>query len=46
MPPVVREGCPWLVTFNVRHYRPDHPNAAVLRPGDFIQRVRHQLAQL
>jgi len=27
----LREGCPWLVTFNVRHYQPGLPDVAVLR---------------
>jgi predicted nucleic acid-binding protein len=38
--------CPWLVTYNVRHYQPDHQKVTVLRPGEFLQRVRDQLAQL
>ncbi len=38
--------CPWLVTFNVRHYRPGHPNVRVVRPGEFIRRVREVLAYL
>ncbi len=42
----LREGCPWLVTFNVRHYRPGHPQVTVLRPGDLILRVRDLLAGL
>lgn len=42
----VRERCPWLVTFNVRHFRPGHPAVTVLRPGDFIQSVREQLTAL
>jgi len=41
-----RENCPWLVTFNVRHYIPGHSDVKVLKPGDFILRVRDQLAQL
>jgi hypothetical protein len=41
-----REGCPWLVTFNVRHFAPGHPDVAVLRPGDLILRVRELLAAL
>ncbi len=36
----VREGCPWLVTFNLRHFQPGHPDVTVLRPGDFVLRVR------
>ncbi len=38
--------CPWLVTFNVRHYQPGHPDVRVMRPGEFIRRVREVLAQL
>jgi hypothetical protein len=41
-----REGCPWLVTFNVRHFRPGHPDVTVLRPGDLVLRVRELLAAL
>jgi hypothetical protein len=41
-----RAECPWLVTFNVRHYQPGHPDLTVLRPGEFLQRVRDQLAHL
>jgi len=42
----VRERCPWLVTFNLRHFQPGHPSVTVLRPGDFIVRVRELLALL
>lgn len=42
----LRESCPWLVTFNLRHYRPGHPQVSVLRPGDFIMQVRGLLSQL
>lgn len=42
----LREACPWLVTFNTRHFRPGHPDIAVLTPGAFVQRVRHLLADL
>lgn len=42
----LREGCPWLVTFNLRHYRPGDPRVTVLRPGDFLLRVRDLLARL
>jgi hypothetical protein len=42
----VREGCPWLVTFNVRHFQPGHPSVTILRPGGFVQRVRGLLAHL
>jgi hypothetical protein len=42
----VREGCPWLVTFNVRHFQPGHPSVTVLQPGMFVLRIRHLLAHL
>ncbi len=42
----VREECAWLVTFSVRHFQPGHPDVIVLRPGDFVQRVRGLLAAL
>ncbi len=42
----LRENCPWLLTFNLRHFKPGHPDVAVMPPGTFIQQVRHLLAQL
>jgi len=42
----VREHCPWLVTFNLRHFQPSHPDVVVLQPGTFVQRVRHLLSGL
>lgn len=42
----LRERCPWLVTFNTRHYQPGHPNITILRPGEFVLRVRDRLARL
>ena len=42
----VREGCPWLVTFNVRHFRPGHPAVQALSPGELILRLRGRLAGL
>jgi hypothetical protein len=42
----LREGCPWLVTFNVRHFQPGHPDITVLRPGEFLSHVRDLLAYL
>ena len=41
-----QQNCPWLVTFNLRHFVPGHPDIEVLKPGDFILRVRDQLAHL
>jgi hypothetical protein len=42
----LREGCPWLVTFNGRHFEPGHPLVTVLEPGDFVLRVRDLLTRL
>jgi hypothetical protein len=42
----VREACPWVVTFNVRHFQPGHPSVKVVRPGQFVQHVRALLAYL
>ncbi|MCG3142331.1 MAG: hypothetical protein HDKAJFGB_03768 [Anaerolineae bacterium] len=42
----LREGCPYFLTFNVRHYRPRGLPIQVLRPGDFLQTVREQLIAL
>jgi predicted nucleic acid-binding protein len=42
----LRERCPWLVTFNVRHFNPGHSDVTVLRPGGFLLRVRDLLAHL
>lgn len=42
----VLNNCPWLVTFNVRHFQPSHPSLTVLPPGDFVRRVRYLLSSL
>jgi predicted nucleic acid-binding protein len=42
----LRENCPWLVTFNVRHFEPGHPDVTILRPGEFVLRVRDLLTNL
>jgi len=42
----LREKCTWLVTFNISDYQPGHPDVTVLRPGDFIMRIREQLTKL
>lgn len=42
----LREKCDWLVTFNIRDYIPGHPDIRVLRPGEFISRIREQLTRL
>ena len=38
--------CPWLVTFNVRHFQPGLPSVTVLRPGDYVRRARDMLSRL
>jgi len=42
----LREGCAWLVSFNVRHFQPGHPALRAVRPGEFVQQVRSLLAGL
>lgn len=42
----VQAACPWLVTFNVRHFQPGHPTVTVARPGKFVQHVRALLAHM
>jgi len=41
----LQAGCSWLVTFNVRHFQPGHPDLVVLAPGEFILRLRYLLAE-
>ena len=42
----IREECHWLVTFNLRHFQPGHPDIRVVRPGTFVRRVREQLGYM
>ncbi len=42
----LRERCPWLVTFNTRHYQPGHPQVRVIEPAEFVLRVREILSGL
>lgn len=42
----LRERCTWLVTFNERHFEPGHPAINVVRPGEFLLRVRDRLSRL
>ena len=39
-------GCPWLVTFNLRHFQPGCAQVTVVRPGEFVLRIRDQLSHL
>ena len=41
-----QDECPWLVTFNTRHFQPGHSEVTVLEPGDFVMRVRDLLTRL
>lgn len=36
--------CTWLITFNLKDYKPGLPSVKVVRPGDFIVQVRRQLS--
>lgn len=42
----LQHECPWLVTYNTRHFQPGHPDVTVLEPGAFVTRVRELLAYL
>lgn len=44
----VKNDCRYLLTFNGRHYHPDREAAdiEVLPPGEFLRRIREQLAAL
>jgi len=42
----IREGCPWLTTFNIHHYQPGSPSLTVFKPGDLVLRIRYLLANL
>ena len=37
--------CRWFLTFNLRHYYPSTDSISIVRPGKFIQEVRHLLTQ-
>ena len=41
-----RGHCRYLVTYNVRHFRPGLPDVQVLRPGDLVARMREWLVFL
>ena len=42
----LRERCPYLLTFNVRHFTPASDLIKVLRPGEFLLSVRSLLSML
>lgn len=42
----LREGCPYFVTFSIRHYFPRDETIKVMRPGELILTIRQTLGQL
>ncbi len=42
----LREGCAYLLTFNVRHYFPTGSGVVIQRPGDFLLTIRGLLSQM
>ena len=42
----IREECPYLATFNLRHYQPGVKTIVVLKPGDLVQQIRYLLSGL
>jgi hypothetical protein len=42
----LREKCPYLLTFNTRHFNPDSDAIKVLRPGEFLLTIRSLLSTL
>ena len=42
----VQAECPWLVSFNIKHYQPGHPAVLTLQPGKLILRIRDLLTYL
>ena len=42
----LRENCPWLLAFNVRHFQPGHPDITALNPGAFLTEIRDMLSRL
>jgi len=42
----IMNNCSYLVTFNVRHYYPTSKDVIILRPGEFVERIRRVLANL
>jgi len=42
----LREGCTYLLTFNVRHFTPDSGKISVRRPGEFLSEIRSLLCML
>jgi predicted nucleic acid-binding protein len=42
----LREGCDFLLTFNLRHYFPPTESITIQRPGEFLLTVRSLLGQI
>lgn len=41
-----QSNCPFLASFNIRHFRPGLPQVEVLEPGALVMRLRDQLVRL
>lgn len=42
----LQANCPYLITFNTRHYFPTAQNITIQRPGEFLLTVRTLLSQM
>ena len=42
----IQTGCPYLLTFNLRHFTPTTAELTIQRPGEFVKTVRTLLSQL
>ena len=42
----LKHDCAYLVTYNTKDYTPGHSDVQVVRPGEFVRRVRGQLTGL
>jgi predicted nucleic acid-binding protein len=42
----IEERCEWLVTFNIRHFRPKGEGIRVATPGEFVEALRALLEAL
>ena len=42
----LEQNCPFLLTFNTRHFFPPSDLITILKPGEFIKEVRHILTNL
>lgn len=42
----VASQCRYLVTFNIRHFQPGHPDVNVVQPGTLLKEIRKTIATL